>query len=80
MHDPMAILNVRLSIIERKVDFILRSLKLEYAHPIPEQMKPIAALLKSGNRKEAIDAWCDATGGGLDAARAAIAELELMTK
>ena len=80
MHDPMALLNVRLSLLERKVDFLLKSLNLQYVHPIPEQMKPVAALLRAGKRKEAVDAWCDATGGGLDAARAAIAELELTMK
>ena len=57
MHDPMALMNVRLSLLERKVDFLLKSLNLQYVHPIPEQMKPVAALLRAGKRKEAVDAW-----------------------
>jgi hypothetical protein len=78
--DPTAILQMRLSLLERKVDFLLRSLNLEYVHPIPEQMKPIVALLRQGRRKEALDAWCEATNGDNDGARAAIAELELTMK
>lgn len=77
MHDPNAILNVRLSILERKVDFLLKSLNLQYVHPIPKQLEPIAALLREGKRKAAIEAYCEATGGDHADAQAAIAELEL---
>lgn len=80
MNDPLAILNMRLSLLEKKVDFVLSSLRLTYEHPISEQMKPIAALLRQGRRKEALAAWCEATNGDLDGARAAIAELELTMK
>ena len=80
MNDPMAIMNVRVSILERKIDFLLKSLNLEYVHPIPEQMKPMAALLRAGKLKEAVEAYSYATGADPAGARAAIAELELMMR
>ncbi len=70
--------------LERKTDFILKELKLEYTdHPeesLPPALAPVAALHKQGKRLEAIQAYRKQTGVGLEEAKLAIQNLELGLK
>ncbi len=67
--------------LERKTDFILRHLHLEYADvsedSVPPELAEVSAWLKQGKRLQAIAAYRKLTGADLDAAKAAIADLEL---
>jgi len=67
--------------LERKTDFILKQLNLEYVdHPedsIPPHLIEVYALLKEGKRLQAIQAYRKQTGVGLDEAKTAIESIEL---
>lgn len=73
--DAMALIDARLNVLERKIDFVLEKLGLTYEREVPPMLRPVAELLREGRRKEALEAYCEATGGSLAAARAAIYEL-----
>jgi len=76
--ENLALLNNRIARLERKVDFILKALKLEYREAILPYLQKSADLLRQGQKQAAIDAYCETTGGGLAEAKAAIAELEMI--
>ncbi len=67
--------------LERKTDFILKQLNLEYVdHPednIPAPLAEVYALVKKGKRLEAIAAYRKQTGVGLAEAKLAIQKIEL---
>jgi hypothetical protein len=77
-NENLALLNNRLSRLERKVDFMLKALKMEYREEIPPYLIKPADLLRKGQKQAAIEAYCETTGGGLAEAKAAIAELEAL--
>ena len=76
----MALMQSRLSLLERKVDFLLQSLNLKYKQEVPPYLRACADLLRQGRRQEAIDAYCETTGSGLAEATAAISELTLLLR
>jgi hypothetical protein len=67
--------------LERKTDFILKELKLEYidnpAGSVPPQLAEVYALLKQGKKLQAIQAYRKLTNASPEAARVAIEDLEL---
>ncbi len=67
--------------LERKTDFILAQLNLEYIdHPeesVPPDMAEVAALLKQGKKLQAIQAYRKLTGADLAEAQVAVQKLEL---
>lgn len=76
----LALMQTRISLLERKIAFLLQATNLRYTEAISPQLEPIAELLRQGRRREAIDAYSEVTGAGLAAAQAAVAELELLLK
>ncbi len=65
--------------LERKIDFILRHLDLEYQEPdepAPAYIGQIRSLLQRGNKIEAIKMYREATGVGLAEAKAAVEAIE----
>lgn len=69
--------------LERKTDFILRNLNLEYldnpGDSIPPQLAQVHALLKQGKRLQAIMEYRKLTNATLDQAKAALDQLEMGT-
>ncbi len=67
--------------LERKTDFILKQLNLEYVdHPedsIPPALTEVYDLVRQGKRLQAIAAYRKQTGLGLDEAKDAIQQIEL---
>ncbi len=67
--------------LERKTDFILKELKLEYIdNPegnIPPQLAEVYALLKQGKKLQAIQAYRKVTNANYDVAKVAVENLEM---
>ncbi len=67
--------------LERKTDFILKHLHLEYTDDpessIPPGLAEVYALLKQGKRLQAIQAYRKATGSDLDQAKVGVENLEM---
>ena len=67
--------------LERKTDFILRHLNLDYIDApgknIPPELAEVYALLQQGKKLEAIQAYRQLTKASLEAARAVIEKIEL---
>ncbi len=67
--------------LERKTDYILKHLELTYIDnpdgSIPPQLTEVYALLKQGKRLQAIQLYRKQTGLNLDAAKAALEDLEM---
>jgi ribosomal protein L7/L12 len=67
--------------LERKTDYILKQLKLEYTDDpegsIPPELAEVYALLKQGKRLQAIQAYRKLTGVGVDEAANAVDGLEM---
>lgn len=67
--------------LERKTDFILTELKLEYidnpADSIPPELREVHALLQQGKKLEAIQAYRKLTQVGFEAAKTAVEKIEL---
>ena len=65
--------------LERKVDFILKELKLDYKDDeaaIPPQLAEVYALIRQGKKMEAIQAYRKQNGTGLNEAKAAVEAIE----
>lgn len=66
--------------LERKTDFILKQLNLQYTDDpessIPPHLAEVYALLKQGKKMEAIKAYRQQTGAKLDEAITAVEKLE----
>jgi ribosomal protein L7/L12 len=65
-------LQVRLALIERKLDAVLDHLGIEVSEP---HLKQVEALLRRGKTIEAIKAYREATGAGLREAKEAVDRL-----
>jgi hypothetical protein len=69
--------------LERKTDFILRNLQLEYVDnpgdSIPPQLAQIHTLLKQGKRLQAIMEYRKLTNASLEDAKVALDQLEMGT-
>ena len=67
--------------LDRKTDFILKELKLEYIDQpdssIPPQLAEVYALLKQGKKLHAIQAYRKLTNAGAEAAKVAVEDLEM---
>ncbi len=76
-------LELKMARLEKKVDFILEQLKLNYAEE-PEEIGPefkqVVELLKKGNMMGAIQAYRMVTGAPLEEAKTAVQELNLKVK
>lgn len=61
--------------LERKTDFILKALKLDYQDEPDNSMPEVSALLKAGKRIEAIKAYRQRTGASAEEAALAVDKL-----
>ena len=61
--------------LERKTDFILKALKLDYQDEPDNSMPEVTALLKQGKRIEAIKAYRQRTGVNAEEAALAVDKL-----
>lgn len=75
--ERLALLNKRLSRVERKIAFLFESMDLKYQETIPPFLEQSAQLLREGRRSEAIQAYIESTNEPLAEARAVIADLEV---
>jgi ribosomal protein L7/L12 len=70
--------------LERKTDFILKELKLEYTDDLEGSVAPelaeVVAFLKQNKKMDAIRAYRAATGAELAEAQAAVEKMQLGTK
>ncbi len=67
--------------LQRKTDFILQALKLEYIDDPsisipPDLAKEISALLRQGKKMQAIQAYRSRLGGFMEDAKAAVEKIE----
>ncbi len=67
--------------LQRKTDFILQALKLEYIDDPsisipPDLVKEISALLRQGKKMQAIQAYRSRLGGFMEDAKAAVEKIE----
>jgi hypothetical protein len=64
-------LNLKVQLLERQVDFLLKQLKLQYVDTPPTQLYPdVAELKRKGNIIGAIQAYRSHTNAGLAEAKA----------
>jgi ribosomal protein L7/L12 len=67
--------------LERKTDFILKELKLEYTDDLEGNVGPdlaaVVAFLKQGKKMDAIRAYRQATGAELAEAQTAVEKMQL---
>ncbi len=67
--------------LERKTDFILKELKLDYidnpAGSVPPELAEVYALLKQGKKLQAIQAYRQLTNASAEVAKAAVENLEM---
>ncbi|MBI3158146.1 MAG: hypothetical protein HYZ26_00925 [Chloroflexi bacterium] len=68
--------------LEKKLDFVLTELKLEYPEEdgYPPELAGVVALLKDGKLAAAIKAYMDATGAGMGDAKAAVETMDMEIK
>jgi ribosomal protein L7/L12 len=79
----MAELFIAVDRLERKVDFILNYLKLDYQEETqsePAYLTSIYELIRQGQKIEAIKMYRSYTGAGLAEAKAAVESLEAKLK
>jgi ribosomal protein L7/L12 len=70
-------LEIRIADLERKLDFVMQRLNLEYhADPLAAVHGEVTEWLRKGNKLEAIKAYREATGQGLKEAKDAVEEME----
>ncbi len=83
LHEQLSRIAQAVARLERKTDFILKQLNLEYVdNPdsgIPPQFAEVYALLRQGKKLQAIQAYRSKTGAGLNEAKAAVEKMELGT-
>ncbi|MBI3537757.1 MAG: ribosomal protein L7/L12 [Chloroflexi bacterium] len=71
----------RVGLVERKIDFILQSLKLDFKDDAVPTFPQVQEWLRKGNKIEAIKAYRRETGKGLKESKDAVDEMEKrMTK
>ena len=79
MEDTARIVALEMTVAElqRKLDFVMSHLGLQAPQPAePPGMSAVAALLREGNKIEAINVYRQITGAGLRDAKMAVEELE----
>jgi hypothetical protein len=64
-----------LSVLERKVDFLLKSLNLQYREPIEPYLEPVVELLRQGQLDAAQLRYMELSGCSAPEAVAAVARL-----
>lgn len=70
-------LQLRVGDLERKLDFVMQQLKLEYQDdPLSPALTEAAAWLRKGNKLEAIKVYQQRTGVGLKESKDTIEALE----
>ncbi len=70
-------LMMRVGELERKLEFVMQHLRLDYRdEALPAAMTEAAKWLQKGNKIEAIKAYREATGAGLKDAKDAVDALE----
>jgi ribosomal protein L7/L12 len=70
-------LEIKVAELQRRLDFVMQHLGVQYAEPGPSPaMAQVAALLRQGNKIEAINVYRAITGAGLREAKTAVEELE----
>ena len=73
----LAALQVKVADLERKLNFVLDQLKLNYQAPaLSPALSAVADLLRGGNKLEAIKVYQKLSGGGLREAKEAVETLE----
>lgn len=73
----VAALQLKVGALERKLDFVLAHLGVQYSEsPLDAAQSEAAAALRSGNKIEAIAAYRRVTGVGLKEAKEAVEALE----
>lgn len=78
MDDTTRITNLQMKVaeLERKLDFVMKHLDLEYHEdPLSPVLAEVVALIRQGNRLEAINLYREKTGVNLKAAKDAVEEL-----
>ena len=70
----------RLSVLERKVDFLLKALNLHYREPIEPYLNPVVELLSEGKREAALLKYMELHSCSNPEARAALTSLEARLK
>jgi len=70
-------LQIKVGELERKLEFVMQHLKLEYRDdPLPPALVQAANWLKKGNKLEAIKVYQHMTGAGLKDSKDAVEALE----
>ena len=70
-------LQLRVGVLERKLDFVMQRLKLEYTDdPLSAAQTDATNWLRKGNKLEAVKAYRERTGTGLKEAKDAVDALE----
>lgn len=69
-------LRARVSELESKLDFLYRKLGIEYINNPGMEDSRIIALIKKGNKLEAIKAYRELTNSGLAEAKEAVEKIE----
>ena len=73
----IAALQLKVGELERKLNFVMQQLKLEYTDdPLPPTLAEAASWLKKGNKLEAIKVYQQMTGSGLKESKDAVEALE----
>jgi ribosomal protein L7/L12 len=66
-----------INVLEKKVDMIMNHLNLHYTDTAPKDLQyEIGALIRAGNKIEAIKRYREQTGVGLAEAKNAVEEME----
>ena len=75
--EQLARLSLKVAELERKIDFLLEKLNLEYVdNPPPPQFPEVERWLRKGEKLRAIQAYQLNTGAGLGEAKSAVEAIE----
>ena len=75
--EQMARLSLKVAELERKIDFLLEKLNLEYVdNPPPPQFPEVERWLRKGEKLQAVKAYQLNTGAGLNEAKSAVEAIE----
>jgi len=69
-------LMTRVATLERKVEFMLKALNLEYTEPESPEASEILTLLKANRKIDAIKLYRERHNVGMDEAKAAVEKIE----
>ncbi len=77
MYQRLVELAQKFSALERKVDYMMRELKLEYKEDAPRELDEIEKLLRANRRLEAIKVYRERHKVGLAEAKTAVERIEM---